>query len=79
MRSPLDHLSAHIRNLLAAHGVTTLEQIADMYPHKLLSMRRFGFKALRKVEWLLPDQPYFAQTSPIRPLRCMCAYCKSAK
>lgn len=79
MKSSLDHLSLRIRNLLAVHGVTTVDQIADMYPHKLLGMRSFGFKALRKIEAILPNHPYFAQISSKRPMRCICPHCQRAK
>ncbi len=79
MKNSLSHLSPRIVKLLAAHGATTIEQVAELYPHKLLGMRRFGFKSLRKVEALLPDNPYFPQRAPKGPSVCQCPYCQDSK
>jgi len=47
-----DKLSSRVKRTLLAHGVTEVDRIIGLYPEGLLSLRGFGFKALREVEAL---------------------------
>lgn len=52
-------LSKRTLNALARHGITSVEQVMDAYPERLLRLSGFGLTALRDVEKVLfPWQQY---------------------
>lgn len=54
-----DGLSNRTLNTLARYGITTVEQVTDAYPVRLLKIPGFGLTALREVEIaLFPWQQY---------------------
>ncbi len=54
-----DKLSYRVQRLLSDHGVTEVDEIIRLYPEGLLSLRGFGFKALREVEALWFEGTYY--------------------
>lgn len=62
-------LPPHLWRVLARNGITTIEQVAQSYPEKLLQMPSVGPRTFRKIEESLfpgkryapPQQPNIAQ------------------
>lgn len=54
-----EKLSSRTRNTLARSGITTVEEVMDAYPIRLLKLPGFGMIALRDIEKaLFPWQQY---------------------
>lgn len=66
-----EKLSSRTRNTLARSGITTVEQVMDAYPIRLLKLPGFGMIALRDIEKaLFPWQQYMpARKRPGRILK----------
>ena len=73
--SDLDFLQPRIRGILAAHGITTLQQVAQAYPRGLLDIRGVGYKTLRLVEARVPGQPHYTPKPEDWAPGCQCELC----
>jgi DNA-directed RNA polymerase alpha subunit len=52
-------LTTRTARLLVGQGLTTAQQVIELYPEALLAIRGFGYKSLREVErCFLPGQHY---------------------
>ncbi|MEJ5151077.1 helix-hairpin-helix domain-containing protein [Comamonas sp. MYb396] len=72
-------LPPHLWRVLARNGITTIEQVAQSYPEKLLQMPSVGPRTFRKIEESLfpgkryapPRQAYVVQTDLDQPSKAL--------